>query len=94
MQRRDGNGITFVGTLADCDIYAVGKGYQLSPPNKARNAAFKALFSGAISSGSSRGLQIREQDYRLVLQVDCRLPSLQQRSSFSFASSLLHLNEW
>ena len=26
MQRHDGNGITFDGTIADCDVCAVGKG--------------------------------------------------------------------
>ena len=30
MQRYESNGITFDGTIADCDIYAVGKGQTAS----------------------------------------------------------------
>ena len=44
MQRRDGNGITFDGTLADCDVCAVGKSHQLAHPKKAENADIKAPF--------------------------------------------------
>ena len=32
MQRRDGHGITFDGSLADCDVCAMGKGRQLAHP--------------------------------------------------------------
>ena len=44
MQRRDGNGITFDGTLADCDVCAVGKSHQLAHPKKAENADIKVPF--------------------------------------------------
>ena len=44
MQRRDGNGITFDGTLADCDVCAVWKSHQLAHPKKAENADIKAPF--------------------------------------------------
>ena len=44
MQRRDSNGITFDGTLADCDVCAVGKSHQLAHPKKAENADIKAPF--------------------------------------------------
>ena len=40
MQRHDGNGITFDGTIADCDVCAVGKGQQLAHPKKAQHAGF------------------------------------------------------
>ena len=43
MQRRNGNGITFDGALADCDIYAVGISQQLAHPMKAENADIKVL---------------------------------------------------
>ena len=86
MQRCDGNGITFDGTLADCDIYAVGISHQLAHPMKAENADIKVLPSsargldGAVHSGSSWRLQICEQDYRPVLLVNRRVPALQQPS--------------
>ena len=32
MQRHDGNGIIFDGTIADCDVCAVGKGQELAHP--------------------------------------------------------------
>ena len=38
MQRRGGNGITFDGTIADCDVCAVGKGQQLAHPKKSQHA--------------------------------------------------------
>ena len=44
MQRRDRNGITFDGPLADCDVCAVGKSYQLAHPKKAKNAEVEASF--------------------------------------------------
>ena len=44
MQRRDGNRITFDGTIADCDVCAVGKSHQLAHPKKAENADIKAPF--------------------------------------------------
>ena len=34
----DRNGITFDGTIADCDVCAVGKGQQLAHPKKAQHA--------------------------------------------------------
>ena len=44
IQRRDDNEITFDGTLADCDVCAVGKNHQLTHPQKAKNADIKAPF--------------------------------------------------
>ena len=38
MQLHDGYGITFDSTIADCDVYAVGKGQQLAHPKKAQHA--------------------------------------------------------
>ena len=38
MQRHDGNDIAFDGTIADCDVCAVGKGQQLAHPKKAPHA--------------------------------------------------------
>ena len=44
MQRHDGNGITFDGTIADCDVCAVGKGQQLAHPKKAQHAGITQPF--------------------------------------------------
>ena len=38
MQQHDGNGITFDGTTADCDVCAVWKGQQLARPKKGQHA--------------------------------------------------------
>ena len=45
MQRHDGNGITFDGTIADCDVCAVGKDQQLAHPKKAQHAGITRHFS-------------------------------------------------
>ena len=42
--RYDGNGITFDGTIADCDVCAVGKGQQLVHPMKAQHAGITRPF--------------------------------------------------
>ena len=44
MQRHDGNGITFDGTIADCDVCTVGKGQQLAHPKKAQHAGISRPF--------------------------------------------------
>ena len=44
MQRHDGNGITFDGTIADCDVCAVGKGQQLARSKKAQHAGITRPF--------------------------------------------------
>ena len=38
MQWHGGNGITFDGTIAKCNVYVVGKGQQLAHPKKAQHA--------------------------------------------------------
>ena len=43
MQGHDGNSITFDGTIADCDVCAVGKGQQLAHPKKAQHAGITRL---------------------------------------------------
>ena len=45
MQRRDDNGITFDGTLADSDVCAVGKSQRLAQSKKkVKNADIKVPF--------------------------------------------------
>ena len=44
MQRHDGNGVTFDGTIADCDVCALGKGQQLAHPMKAQHAGITRPF--------------------------------------------------
>ena len=44
MQWHDGNGITFDGTIADCDVCAVGKGQQLAHPKKDQHAGITRPF--------------------------------------------------
>ena len=44
MQRHGGNVITFDGTIADCDVCAVGKGQQLAHPKKAQHAGITRPF--------------------------------------------------
>ena len=53
MQRRDGNNITFDGTIADCDVCAVGKGQQLAHPKKAQHAGITRPFQ--LSYGGLMG---------------------------------------
>ena len=48
MQRYDGNGITFDGTIADCDVCAVGKGQQLAHPKKGQHAGITQLCYGDL----------------------------------------------
>ena len=44
MQWHNGNGITFDGTIADCNVCAVGKGQQLAHPKKAQHAGITRSF--------------------------------------------------
>ena len=43
-KRHHGNGITFDGTTADCDVCAVGKGQQLAHPKKDQHAGITRSF--------------------------------------------------
>ena len=44
MQRHDGNCVTFDGTIANCDVCAVGKGQQLAHPKKTQHAGITRPF--------------------------------------------------
>ena len=44
MQRHDAKGIIFDGTIADCDVCAVGKWQQLAHPKKAQHAGITRPF--------------------------------------------------
>ena len=44
VQRHDANGVTFDGTIADCDVCAVGKGQQLAHPKKPQHAGITRPF--------------------------------------------------
>ena len=44
MQRRDGNGVAFDGSIDHCDVCAVGKRHQLAHPKKAKHAVIIAPF--------------------------------------------------
>ena len=44
MKRHDGNGITFDGTIADCDVCAVENSQQLAHPKKAQHAGITRPF--------------------------------------------------
>ena len=44
IQRHDGNGITFDGTIPDCDVYAVGKSQKLAHPKKAQHSVITRPF--------------------------------------------------
>ena len=43
MQRRDGKGVAFDGSIDHCDVCAVGNCHQLAHPKKAKNADIMAL---------------------------------------------------
>ena len=44
MQRRDSNGVAFDGSIYHCDVWAVGRTYQLAHPKKAKHADITAPF--------------------------------------------------
>ena len=44
MQRRDGNGVAFDGSIDHCDVCAVGKSHQLAHPKKVKHADITAPF--------------------------------------------------
>ena len=44
MQRRDGNGVAFDGSICHCDVCTVGKSHQLAHSNKAKHADIAAPF--------------------------------------------------
>lgn len=46
MQRRDGNGITFDGTLADCDVCAVGESHLWAHPDI--KASFQLVYGDLL----------------------------------------------
>ena len=44
MQRRDGNGVTFDGSIDHCDVCAVEKSHQLAHAKKAKHADITVPF--------------------------------------------------
>ena len=44
MQRRDGNGVAFDGSIDHCDVCAVGKSHQLAHAKKAKHADITSPF--------------------------------------------------
>ena len=44
MQRRDGNGVAFDGSIDHCDVCAMGKRHQLAHPTKGKHADITAPF--------------------------------------------------
>ena len=44
MQRHDGNGVVFDGSIDHCDVCAVGKSQQLAHPKKATHPDITAPF--------------------------------------------------
>ena len=44
MQRRDGNGVAFDGSIDHCDVCAVGKSFQLAHPKRAKHADITVPF--------------------------------------------------
>ena len=44
MKRRNGNRVIFDGSIDHCDVCAVGSGYQLAYPKKAKHADITAPF--------------------------------------------------
>ena len=44
MQRRDGNGVAFDGSINHCDVCAVGESHHLAHPKKAKHADITAAF--------------------------------------------------
>ena len=98
MQRHDGNGFTFDGTISDCDACAVRKGQQLALPKKAQHAGITRPFQlcygdlmGLIHPRGLRGFQIRQQDHRPVHQVDRRLLAGEQELRIRLLSPVRHI---
>ena len=52
MQRRDGNGVAFDGSIGHCDVCAVGKSHQLAHSNKVKHAdiavPFQLVYGGLM----------------------------------------------
>ena len=99
MQRHDGKGITFDGTIADCDACVVGKGQQLAHPKKAQHVGITRPFQlrygdlmGPFTLEAYRGLQICQQDHRPVHQVDRRLLPGEQELRLRLLSPVRHIN--
>lgn len=98
MQRFDGNGFIFDGTLANCDVCPVRGKHQLARPRQTKNDGIKAPFQlvyGALigtSTSTALGDYKNVSKNRPVLQADHCLPTLQEGSSSYSASSLLYLN--
>ena len=61
MNRNNGNGVAFDGSIADCDVCAVGKSHQLAHPKKVNHAANNAPFQlvyGDLMGPSNRRLMV------------------------------------
>ena len=99
MQRHDGKGITFDGTIADCDVCALGKGQQLAHPKKDQHASITRPFHlcycdlmGPFTPQILREFQIHQQDHRPVHQVDRRLLAEQQEMRLRLRLPVRHIN--
>ena len=99
MQWYGGHGITFDGTIVDCDVRAVGKGQHLAHPKKAHHAGINRAFQlcygdliGPFTPEVDGGSQILQQDHRPVHQVDCRLLAGIQELRPRLLSPVRHIN--
>ena len=99
MQRRGGNGITFNGTLTDCDVCTVGKSRQLVHLKNVNNTDIKTPFQlvhrdlmGLFTLVANRGCKYVSTITDQFSKFDRRLLALQQELRFCFASKQCHLN--
>ena len=99
MQLHDGNGITFDGTIANCDVCAVGKGQQLAHPKKAQHAGITRPFQfcygdlmGPFTPETYGGFKYVSKDHRPVHKVDRRLLAGEQELRFRLLSPVPHIN--
>ena len=72
MQRRDGNGVAFYGSIDHRDVFVVGKSLQLAHPKKAKNADKTALFELVLGDLMDLFEFAVRKGYEYASKIPCR----------------------
>ena len=70
MQRRDGNGVAFDGSIDHCDVCAMGKSDHLAHPKKAKHADITAPFQLVYGDLMGPFKPVDREDYEYVSKIN------------------------
>ena len=69
INRKSGNGVAFDGSIADCDVCAVGKNHQLAHPKQVSHAAINAPFQLVYGDLMAPSKPTAHGGYRFVSKI-------------------------